>query len=519
VSEAAMRTSALRDELRGWGTTWLLALLACVVAAAISAGCAPLSDPDLPIHLAVGQWIVEHRAVPFEEPFAWTRAGDPYYAYSWLWQTAFYLAIRSAGPLGLHVIAAICGAAIVLAGAVAGRALGLRPASATLFAVLSVLIAFESTPFLRPQLGMHVIVLLAWACTAWIASADEVPREAIAALLVLAAVAANTHITFPVVAAPIALLLLRDGPRLRSVLWASGALMLGWLLSPYSTTWPDLVRLLSGGITVGHAPVGELKPGFTVSPVAGLGLAALPLLAARQFRRPREQLVLGSMWLVGLFVFARYFKGLGPWWWCAIPLCVMALKQLPDASTARVNRAFAVALAAFMFASTITSIRLIRVMSRYEGDVSQRSLPSIKAFAAEPAARWLERSLKPGARGKLLTVFGYGSYLKWRVPSLSESIDSRGGIFPDSAALPDVELKRGKDHLGPWKSADLAVVPITYPVAKVLDEDPEWQRIGLCERAPWSDKEPRAGLWVRRVWWRSSGRADAELPANGILTF
>jgi hypothetical protein len=366
---------------------------------------------------------------------------------------------------------------------------------------------------------MHVIVLLAWACMAWIAKADELPRGALAALFVLAAVASNTHITFPVLAAPIALLLLRDAPRLRTVLWACGALMLGWLLSPYSSTWPELVRLLSGGITVGHAPVGELKPGFTVSPVAGLGLAALPLLAARQLRRPREQLVLGSMWLVGLFVFARYFKGLGPWWWCTIPLCVMALEQLPEASTARVNRAFAVALAVFMFASTITSIRLIRVMSRYEGGVSQRSLPSIKAFAAEPAARWLERGLTPGAQGRLLTVFGYGSYLKWRVPSLSESIDSRGGIFPDSAALPDVELERGKEHLGPWRSADLAIVPITYPVAKVLDEDPAWQRIGLSEPAPWSVHEPRAGLWVRREWWSTAGRADAVVPANGILAF
>ena len=37
----------------------------------------PLADPDLPMHLSVGEWIVRHRAVPFLEPFAWTRMGEP----------------------------------------------------------------------------------------------------------------------------------------------------------------------------------------------------------------------------------------------------------------------------------------------------------------------------------------------------------------------------------------------------------------------------------------------------------
>ena len=45
---------------------------------------APLADPDLPMHLATGAWIVQHHAVPWVEPFAWTRWGAPYYAYSWL---------------------------------------------------------------------------------------------------------------------------------------------------------------------------------------------------------------------------------------------------------------------------------------------------------------------------------------------------------------------------------------------------------------------------------------------------
>jgi hypothetical protein len=50
----------------------------------------PLSDADLPMHLALGEWIVRHRGVPFTEPFAWTRAGEPFFAYSWGPEVLYY---------------------------------------------------------------------------------------------------------------------------------------------------------------------------------------------------------------------------------------------------------------------------------------------------------------------------------------------------------------------------------------------------------------------------------------------
>jgi hypothetical protein len=156
-------------------------------------------------------------------------------------------------------------------------------------------------------------------------------------------------------------------------------------------------------------------------------------------------------------------------------------------------------------------------MRPFEGGTAQRSLPSIKAFAAEPAVRWLERNLAPSARGRVLTVFAYGSYLGWRLPTLSQSIDTRGGIFPDSAALPDLDVARGATHLGPWRSSDLAIVPLTFPVARVLDEDPDWLKIGVCDPSPWAPTAPRAGLWVRRRWWSGARKADSSLPRGGVL--
>src|SRR5262245_12116688 len=58
---------------------WLALLAACVF---VGGATLPLADPDLPMHLATGEWILQHGRLPVVEPFAWSRAGAPYYAYS-----------------------------------------------------------------------------------------------------------------------------------------------------------------------------------------------------------------------------------------------------------------------------------------------------------------------------------------------------------------------------------------------------------------------------------------------------
>jgi hypothetical protein len=495
---------------------WLFSLAACCVAAAVWAGFAPLADPDLPMHLTVGEWIYTHHRVPFEEPFAWTRAGEPYYAYSWLAQLAFFATMRAFGPVGLHLMAAFIAVAIVLAGAAAGRSMGLGFSRSTILGVLSIAIAMESTPFLRPQLFMHALVPLAWASAFWFVRAGPSRRVyAALALWMASALAAGIHISFPVVAAPLVLLWARvkagDSSR---ALMATAIVMLGWCTSPYALHWPAVFALNLGynAITAGLSPAGELAPGFSVSPLVGAALATLPFLVDARSTRRLERLALGMLWLAGLVVFARYFKGLGPWWWCALPLVVMALRRLPDPSDARMDLSWAILTPCVLLAFAPTNVRLWKATRAYEGGIESRTLPSLKAFASEPAAKWLESNARIPSGTKLLTTFNYGSYLKWRLPALSESIDSRG-VFPDSAALPDVPSRRRQRHVGPWRSADVAVVPVTYAVASLLDADPAWRRIGTAAAAPWAPGAPKAGLWVKQAWLRThvvSGAVDLD---------
>lgn len=497
---------------------WALSLAACCVAAAVWAGFAPLADPDLPMHLTVGEWIFVHHRVPFEEPFAWTRAGQPYYAYSWLAQFVFFEVMRAFGPAGLHVLGGVGAASIVAAGAVLGRTMGLSPARSTVLGALSIVIAMESTPFLRPQFFMHALVPLAWALAFWIVR-SRAPSSVLAAfaLFMINGIAAGIHITFPVLAAPLVVLWAgvsrEDLPHL---LGATGAVLIGWIASPYTLVWWDVFAINFGynALFAARSPVGELGPGFLVAPIAGAALAILPFIAETRSKHHLERFAIAVLWLAGLITFARYFKGLGPWWWCALPLVISALQQVPLASERRTGLVWSVLTPLMLLALAPTNVRLWNATRGYEGGVESRTLPSIKAFAAEPAAAWLESHAMISPGTKLLTTFSYGSYLKWRLPGVSESIDSRN-IFPDSVALPDVPSTSADRPMGPWASSDLAVVPESFPVAALLDRHPDWKKIGSATPSPWAPTAPRIGLWGKRSWLAAHVRAP--LPDSSIV--
>jgi hypothetical protein len=451
------------------------------------------------MHLVVGEWIATNRAVPYEEPFAWTRMGDPYFAYSWLPQLLLFGTIRVAGPIGLHLLAGLIGIGIVLASARMARALGLGAARATLLGASSGYVALESTPFLRPQLLMFVLVPLSWTLAVSYLERPASRWRTLAAVVLVSALAANTHISFPVVAAPLALLLVRPGPSPAVGISLVAATVLGWAISPYVLVWPEVFRLnfVRNAITTHPGLVGELQPGFRVRPWLGIALATLPLWSARALAT-REKVVYWSLWLAGLATFAVAFKGLGPWWWCASPLLVAGLARISAEPLVRRGPLVAGVLVLLLAVVALPNVLLLPRLAPFEGSNDARRLPSIKAFAAEPLAQWMETRIRGDVRGRLLTTFEYGSYLRWRLPSLSESIDSRN-VFPDSVVLSGPAASE-PPRLGPWRAADVAIFPVGLPLAATLDSSPDWTRVMVAPPPPWAPEAPRAGLWIRRAW-------------------
>ncbi|MGH7626547.1 MAG: hypothetical protein ACREOJ_14675, partial [Gemmatimonadaceae bacterium] len=105
----------------------------------------------------------------------------------------------------------------------------------------------------------------------------------------------------------------------------------------------------------------------------------------------------------------------------------------------------------------------------------------------------------------IYTWFNYGSYLVWRMPAYSSSIDGRG-IFPDSVAQVEA-LASG--WIAPrtfttWSSADIAIVPRQFNVASAIDDSPAWGLVAWDNAARGSTGQ--VGLWVRRDWWANEGR-------------
>ncbi|GEO24409.1 hypothetical protein AAC03nite_01940 [Alicyclobacillus acidoterrestris] len=91
----------------------LLLLLAWICFFAIHAG-APLTDPDTPWHLATGQYILAHHAIPTTDPFSWSMRGKPWVTQEWLFEVVLAWLAQHAGFIGIWALAVFLHTATVL---------------------------------------------------------------------------------------------------------------------------------------------------------------------------------------------------------------------------------------------------------------------------------------------------------------------------------------------------------------------------------------------------------------------
>src|SRR6476620_6781638 len=68
------------------------------------------NDGDVSWHIATGQWILDHRAIPHTDPFSYTWLGKPWVPIEWLAEVIYARAYRLAGYAG---VAALVTAALI----------------------------------------------------------------------------------------------------------------------------------------------------------------------------------------------------------------------------------------------------------------------------------------------------------------------------------------------------------------------------------------------------------------------
>lgn len=150
-------------------------------------------DPDIWWHLKTGEWIVQHGAVPWTDPFAAHTAGERWVDYSWLAEVWFYLVDRFDPALGLKLIQGLVAAATLgLVYAHAQCSSG-RPRLALLATTLAVvpLIPWWARPQFFSFLLTAATMLVLW----W---GQHRARRALWLLPPIMALWANLHIYFVV---------------------------------------------------------------------------------------------------------------------------------------------------------------------------------------------------------------------------------------------------------------------------------------------------------------------------------
>jgi len=146
------------------------------------------NDGDVSWHIATGQWILDHRAIPHTDPFSFTWLGKPWVPIEWLSEVIYASAYRLAGYGG--VAAVVTAALMALHAAVFLNASRLRLALLPVVAMDFVLIPMLSA---RP----HVLTWPLLALWTWLMlrARDRDSAPPLAAALVMA-LWANLHGSF-----------------------------------------------------------------------------------------------------------------------------------------------------------------------------------------------------------------------------------------------------------------------------------------------------------------------------------
>jgi hypothetical protein len=390
------------------------------------------------------------------------------------------------------------------------RASGWRPSIGVMLAGFNLIVAAFFVAMLRPQSILLITIPVLWAMFTRIAQGES-SKKTLLWIFIASAMTANSHLFFPVTLAPAAVLWVRRRLGSRIGVATVAAVLAGWMTSPYALHWGSVFRHNFGShaLTRYPSPISEMRPGFVAMIQPPLGpmlllvacMLVVPWIVAQRSQSGRERLVAAAYWMIGAIAFGYAVRLFILWWVLSIVSFGAALAWVTR-DTAEAPPRLAVRLVAVLACITLIGAELVRTrdLRSLEGSTTDRVLPTFDARPAERVAQWLLSNTTPEAGGRIMTSFAFGSYLTWRLPGYSTSIDSRG-LQPDSVTAAEAVVSATAQGfpLGPLQSADLAILPTQFRAAAVLDTATSWRRLVTVRGERVSTDS--AALWVRREWW------------------
>lgn len=429
-----------------------------------------LNDSDTYWQISVGQWILDHAALPRTDAYSFTKAGEAWTSSSWLSQVLFAGSYNLAGWTGPVVLAS---ASIALTFALLAFILGRRiPSTYAVVVTLAALVLSTPHFLARP----HVLVLpvmLAWAYG--LMSASERGEAPSFWLLPLIALWANLHGGFIfglVLASAFAIDALwnadvaRQKPlALRWVLFGIGAVVAccatpyGWgsiLAARKILDLGELLHLIYEWMPADFTTLGAFEMSILV-------LIAAALYSGVKLSPPRIALVLGLLHMAlshvrNLEIFALLLP-------LAVLAPVAAQFALQPARLAKITAPLvsAAVLAVLLGASTWA----LAAKSAYSPPEVQSPVAAIDALQARHPKR-------------VLNDLPFGGYMIWR--KMPVFIDGRAELYGEAfemAYYRALQLKDVNGFLDILKTWDIDAVLLTpaTPAVGLLDNIPGWQRV------------------------------------------
>ncbi|WP_076860830.1 hypothetical protein [Bradyrhizobium mercantei] len=432
-----------------------------------------LADSDTYWQIAVGRWILDHRALPSVDIYSFTRAGEPWISSSWLAQVLFAKAYDLSGWTGPAALAAACAAAtFALLTAILSRAL--PPIYASLVALAALVLSCGHL-LARPHV-LALPIMMVWANGLMTASER---REAPSFwLLPLIALWANLHGGFLfglVLAGAFALDAMwnalpaqRPALALRWVAFGIGALA-ACCVTPYG--WGSILaslRILGLGELL-HL-ISEWLPA-SFGQIDAFGITILGLIGAALYFRarlplPRIALVLGLLHMAlsharNLELFALL-----------LPLAVLTPVATQFGLRASGVIRLKVAPAAILVAGLCAWTSVLAARQVISPPPTYSPAAAIDAMKAHNVER-------------VLNDLQFGGYLIWR--QMPVFVDGRAELYGETFGMNlarALQLRDVDGFLNLLKTQDIDAVMLdpTTPASKLLDHIEGWQRLYADER-------------------------------------
>jgi hypothetical protein len=467
---------AIDHELDRWQPRWLIMLVLVYSSLAIIV-IRPVTDPDAWWHLRVGEWIVEHRAVPWTDPFSTYGHGRPWIAYNWLFETLFFGLYRSVGLYGPMMYVVALGGAITVA---LQRFVGHFDPRFTRAAALTAVGLGAMGSIIMPRSYLFSILFFIIELHVLFAVRESRRPRSLAVLPLLFAVWANVHIQFIYGLFALGLAVIESGverfssrtamPRRDADLTAplfltAVASSAATLLNPYHIHLHlDILGVVrQTGVfdwVVEHTAMDFRQPAHWVV----LALAVSGAFVLGRQRRP-------EIFPVLLFVTSAFlaFRARRDVW----VVTVVALAIIARSSSGRTQREGRLtwpwaSAAAVGVALTVVAMALYR-------DISPRGLEAaLVRMYPVAAARFVETR---AYEGPLYNPYDWGGYLIWRLPRLPVVMDGRTNLHGDTRIARSIGTWQGAWW---WTSdpelsaANVVIAPINIGLTSLLRADPRF---------------------------------------------